>query len=149
MQPQSATLQDYAEIMSSLPVFWGERDVRALHHPMFVHEFRDTALSVRAPSGEVAGYLLGFINSTLGYVHLVGVRDSYRRRGVGRSLYDEFTRHARDRGATSLKAITTPGNRASIHFHRAIGMSSTFVADYGGPGQDRVVFRADLVPAHP
>jgi GNAT superfamily N-acetyltransferase len=135
---------DYAAILAALPRFWGERDVRPLHHPMFVHEFGDTALVVR-DGGEVVAYLLGFVAPAgVGYVHLVGVRDSHRRRGLGRRLYDEFGRRAREHGAVALKAITTPGNRASIAFHSALGMSAETVADYAGPGEPRVVFRADL-----
>ena len=144
MKPQRATAVDHAEILSSLPSFWGERDLTALHHPMFFHEFGDTALVIRAASGEVAAYLLGFVASTVGYVHLVGVRQDHRRRGLASLLYDEFKDHARAGGATALKAITTPGNRASIDFHRAIGMFATLVPDYAGPGEDRIVFSADL-----
>lgn len=144
MQPQQATPADHAEILSSLPSFWGERDLSALHHPMFFHEFADTAFVLRPPSGEITAYLLGFVAGSVGYVHLVGVRAGQRRRGLARRLYAEFTDQARVRGATSLKAITTPGNRGSIAFHRALGMAATLVPDYAGPGQDRVVFRADL-----
>ena len=143
MKPQRVTGADQAEILSSLPSFWGERDLTALHHPMFFHEFGDTALVIRAASGEVAAYLLGFVASTVGYVHLVGVREGHRRQGLASSLYEEFKRHAHAHGATALKAITTPGNRASIDFHRSVGMSATLVPDYAGPGQDRVVFYAD------
>ena len=145
MKPQRATAADHAEILSSLPSFWGGRDLRAAHHPMFFHEFGDTAFVIRAPSGEVAAYLLGFVASKVGYVHLVGVRQDHRRRGLASSLYEEFRGQAHARGATALKAITTPGNRASVDFHRSIGMSATLIPDYAGPGQDRVVFYADLL----
>jgi GNAT superfamily N-acetyltransferase len=146
VEPREATPEDYAYILASLPTFWGERDLRALHHPMFLHEFGDTALVIHAPDGDVVAYLLGFVApaTAAGYVHLVGVRDSHRRRGLGRRLYAEFERRARLRGATSMKAITTPGNRTSIEFHRSLGMSATLVPDYAGLGSDRVVFHADL-----
>lgn len=75
------------------------------------------------------------------------MRDSHRRQGLARVLYEAFAGRARERGATSLKAITTPGNAGSIAFHRALGFSATVVPGYAGPGQDRVVFvKAD--PAH-
>jgi GNAT superfamily N-acetyltransferase len=111
VEPREATSEDYANILASLPRFWGERDPRALHRPMFLHEFGDTALVMRAPDDEVVAYLLGFVApaTAVGYVHLVGVRDSHRRRGLGRRLYAEFERRSRLRGAASMKAIATPG----------------------------------------
>jgi GNAT superfamily N-acetyltransferase len=142
--PERLTPADYAAVLGALERFWGNRDLRALHHPMFVHEFGDTALAVR-DGGEVVAYLLGFVApAAVGYVHLVGVRDSHRRRGLGRALYDEFAHRARAGGATALKAITTPANHGSIAFHRALGMTATTVPDYAGPGEPRVVFHADL-----
>jgi GNAT superfamily N-acetyltransferase len=145
MLPERATTADYNAIVGTLADYWGERDMRARHHPMFIHEFGDTALVIRDGSRGVAAYLFGFIAPTrVGYVHLVGVRADSRRAGLGRRLYGEFETLARELGATALKAITTPSNHDSIAFHRALGMSATEVADYSGPGQPRIVFWQDL-----
>ena len=145
MLPERATTADYNAIVNALAEYWGERDMRARHHPMFVHEFGDTALVMRDVSGGVAAYLFGFVAPTqVGYVHLVGVRADSRRTGLGRRLYSEFEKLARHRGATALKAISIPTNHDSIAFHRALDMSATEVADYSGPGQPRIVFRRDL-----
>ncbi|MGC8487229.1 MAG: GNAT family N-acetyltransferase [Clostridia bacterium] len=55
---------------------------------------------------------------------------------------------ARASGCTRLKAITSPGNAASIAFHRRMGFTLLgdpddrgvpVVRDYSGPGVDRVV----------
>lgn len=145
MLPDRATSADYNVIIDTLADYWGERDMRARHHPMFIHEFGDTALVMRDRSGGVAAYLFGFVAPTqIGYVHLVGVRADSRRAGLGRRLYDEFEALARHRGATALKAISVPTNHGSIAFHGALGMSATEVADYSGPGQPRVVFWRSL-----
>ena len=83
----------------------------ARHHPMFVREFGDTALVIRDGNKGVAAYLFGFISPTrVGYVHLIGVRADSRRAGLGRTQYREFETLARQRGATSLKAISNPTN---------------------------------------
>ena len=146
MRPDRLTAADYAAIMASLPRFWGARDMRHLHHPIFVHELGDTALAARTHDGGVAAYLLGFVAPTgVGYVHLVGVADTHRRRGLGRALYESFSTLARDRGATGLKAVTSPANGGSIAFHRALGLSAAVVRDYAGPGEDRVVLRGPLL----
>jgi hypothetical protein len=54
---------DLAEILQNYERFWGDRDLpRYLHHPMFFLEFRDTAFVARdLDTGEIAGYLLGFV----------------------------------------------------------------------------------------
>jgi len=121
MEPQPITKADFDEIVGRLDHFWGDRDLSALHHPMFVHELGDSAFVIRDEQGAVAAYLFGFMvpQQRVGYVHLVAVREDRQGQGLGRSLYDRFSRVARDRGCHTLKAITSPGNVASIAFHRA------------------------------
>ncbi|HEX4116328.1 MAG TPA: hypothetical protein VHY18_10685 [Solirubrobacteraceae bacterium] len=60
MLPERATTADYNAIINTLDEYWGERDMRARHHPMFIHEFGETALVMRDRSGSVAAYLFGF-----------------------------------------------------------------------------------------
>jgi GNAT superfamily N-acetyltransferase len=145
MLPERATTADYNAIINTLGEYWGERDMRARHHPMFIHEFGETALVMRDGSGGVAAYLFGFVAPTqVGYVHLVGVRADSRRAGLGRRLYGEFETLARHRGATAIKAISIPTNHDSIAFHRSLDMSVTEVPDYSGPDQPRIVFWRDI-----
>jgi ribosomal protein S18 acetylase RimI-like enzyme len=145
MLPALATVEDFLAVVESLSDFWGERDVLALHHPMFVHEFGDTAFVIRAPDGQVVAYLLGFLTpARVGYVHLVGVHVARRGQGMGRQLYELFEATVRDRGAVGLKAITTATNVGSIAFHRSLGFSVTEVPDYVRRGESRVVLCRDL-----
>src|ERR1700691_1303183 len=128
---------DLAKILRDYERFWGDRDMpRYLHHPMFFLEFRDTAFVARhLGSGEIIGYLLGFVAPTGdGYIHLVAVRDDSRTLGVGGALYEAFEKGARERGAVALKAITSPENGNSIGFHNRVGFSEMVrVEAYGGP----------------
>lgn len=145
MLPERATSADYNATIDTLADYWGVRDMRAQHHPMFIHEFGETYLVMRDESSRVTAYLFGFVAPTqVGRVHLVGVRADSRRAGLGRRLYGEFETLARHRGATALKAISIPTNHDSIAFYHALDMSATEVADYSGPGQPRVVFWRDL-----
>jgi hypothetical protein len=80
MLPERVTPADYNAIIDTLAEYWGERDMRARHHPTFIHEFGDTALVMRDVSGGVAAYLFGFVAPTqVGYVHFVGVHADSRR----------------------------------------------------------------------
>jgi ribosomal protein S18 acetylase RimI-like enzyme len=144
---ERATIEDLIAVADAQGEFWGERDMRLLHHSMFVHEFGETSLVIRDTDGLIRAYLFGFVtvDRRVGYVHLIAVRSTYRREGYGRQLYAAFETLARKRGAVALKAMTQPVNTRSIAFHRSLGMSVTEVPDYVGKGETRVVFWRDLV----
>lgn len=148
------TKTDYDQIVAEIADFWDSDRTLGLHHPMFVYEFGNSAYVIK-DGDRVAAYLFGFLSQTepTAYVHLVGVRASYRRQGLARRLYDHFVAFAQSQDCTELKAITTADNKDSLAFHRAWGMELTGTAnldgirvieDYAGPGQDRVVLRRKL-----
>ena len=154
MQIERCTKADFDRIVSDHADFWDSDLTRQLHHPMLIFEFGDTAYVIR--DGEtVAAYLFGFYAQTgpVAYVHLVGVRPAYRRRGLARRLYEHFITQARRHGCTRLKATAAPTNEPSIRFHTALGMEMTgtpnadgvpVVKDYLRPGVDRVVFQMGI-----
>jgi ribosomal protein S18 acetylase RimI-like enzyme len=145
---------DFHEILADISDFWGSDRTSNFHHPMFIHEFGDTAFVIR-DNGKVIAYLFGFLSQTekTGYVHLIGVRQTFQNKGLGKLLYDHFTTHVKNKGYTKLKAITMATNQLSISFHKKIGMKLLgtknedgieVVKDYAAPGQDRVVFEMDI-----
>jgi GNAT superfamily N-acetyltransferase len=136
--PQRATIEDLVTVAEEPHEFWGERDLPALHHPLLVHEFGETALVIHDDGGgRVIAYLCG-------YIHLVAVREGHRRAGLARALYERFEAIVRERDAVALKAFTQPSNTRSIAFHRSLGFSATDTSDYAGPGETRTVFWKDL-----
>jgi RimJ/RimL family protein N-acetyltransferase len=148
------TKRDFDEIISELPEFWGDERTMVFHHPIFLHEFGNTAYVIKE-EGKVAAYLFGFISQTapVAYVHLIGIRNAHKRKGLGRELYAHFIAYAGSQGCKELKAITTPTNGGSIAFHKSLGMKLNgeamengiaVVKDYSGPGQHRVVFSRPL-----
>jgi ribosomal protein S18 acetylase RimI-like enzyme len=153
MELRPCTAEDFSCIVANLDQFWGSERTRALHHPMFVHEFRETAWVVTR-RGAVSGYLFAFWSQSepIGYIHLVAVRRDSRRLGIGRSLYAQFEVAARQHGCIALKAVTSPTNVDSVAFHRRLGFDLIgvrrdgvlVVDDYAGPGMSRVVFWKDL-----
>jgi ribosomal protein S18 acetylase RimI-like enzyme len=144
MHVEPATLDDLNAIVGEQPAFWGERDLRHLHHPLLIHEFGETALVIRSEQGEVLAYLFALLTPRqIGYAHVVAVREGHRRRGLGQLLYEELAQIAGRRGATTLKAFTRPENTPSIAFHTALGFSAEEVPRYAW-GEPRVVFRRTL-----
>ena len=138
------TKMDYDVIVQIIDQWWGG-PTAALAHPMFFYELGRLARVVEAEE-QIIGFLFGFLcpDASVGYVHLVGIHPSYRRRGVGRLLYQAFQEDCRREGCRLLKAITTMGNVASIEFHRALGWGAAQVDDYAGPGRQRVVFTHEI-----
>ncbi|WP_166527633.1 GNAT family N-acetyltransferase [Geodermatophilus sp. DSM 44513] len=131
------------EVLGNTSAFWGDRDTRQLHHPVWWRQFADDAF-VAHDGDEVVGYLLGVTRAPIGYVHLIATRHDRRGLGVGRRLYAAFTGHARERGAVELQAITTTANTGSIRFHERLGFTARVVDDYAGPGEPRVLFSLPL-----
>lgn len=146
--------EDYLQILSEIADFWGSDRTLSFHHPIFIHEFGDTAFVIRK-EGKVIAYLFGCLSQTenAGYVHLVGVRKNFQNKGLGKCLYNHFITLLKSKNIRELKAITTPTNKVSILFHTRIGMTATgtknetgipIVKNYSGSGQDRIVFRMKL-----
>ena len=83
----TCTEQDYKQILMDLQDFWDDRDTSALHHPMLVNEFGNSAFVIRA-GPKVIAYLFGFVSQVepVGYVHLIAVRPSTRRQRLGRGF---------------------------------------------------------------
>jgi ribosomal protein S18 acetylase RimI-like enzyme len=142
---------DFLQILADIKDFWGSNRTLSYHHPMFVNEFGNTAYVIKNKDRVIA-YLFGFLSQTerAGYVHLIGVRESYQNKGLGKKLYRHFIEYLKEKGIKNIKAITTPTNEKSIRFHLSIGMEMTglengkgikVTKDYSGLGQDRVVFR--------
>lgn len=139
--------QDYDHIVQIIDRWWGG-PTTALAHPIFFYELGSLARVVEH-DGILVGFLLGFVAPgppKTGYVHLVGIHPDFRRQGVGRLLYENFTERCRELGCMRMKAITTVGNEGSIRFHEAMGWKAEEIEDYAGPGRKRIVFTKELVP---
>jgi GNAT superfamily N-acetyltransferase len=145
--------QDYDHIVQVIDRWWGG-PTSTPAHPIFFYELGQLARVVENES-TLVGFLFGFVSQPtrsesgvdegwVGYVHLVGIHPDFRRRGVGRVLYQAFEEDCRALGCGGLKAVSTPGNEGSLAFHRAMGWGSRLQEDYAGPGRTRMVFEKGL-----
>jgi ribosomal protein S18 acetylase RimI-like enzyme len=146
---------DHARIVRVMDDWWGGRSMRAMLPRLWLEHFTATSWIAERPDGRLAGFLVGFIgpdDPTTAYCHMIAADPNLRRAGIGRTLYERFFADARAAGATRVTAVTWPGNRISIAFHRAVGFTiddgpgTTLVygtpahVDHDGPDEDRVVF---------
>jgi ribosomal protein S18 acetylase RimI-like enzyme len=133
-----------ARLLEAHDRFWAT-DTRALHHPVWFHQFGGFGALARSAGGEDVGYVLGVVTADrLAYLHLLAVRDDRRRSGLGRRLCSWFDELAAGTGARVVQAVTRPDNDEALAFHRALGASEHLSRDHAGPGADRVVLTRSL-----
>ena len=153
-QISNCNYSDFLQIQTDINEFGGSDRTLSYHHSMFINEFGNTAFVIKSTDIVIA-YLFGFVSRTepTGYIHLIGVRQSHQKRGLGKKLYGYFIEYLKNFGIQNLKVITTPLNETSIRFHLRIGMQLTgienengvkVIRDYSGIGQDKVVFKMKI-----
>jgi L-amino acid N-acyltransferase YncA len=153
------TAEDHPRLDAVIDEWWGGRRLRHLLPRLWLEHFASTSWVVEDDEGRLAGFLVGFISqvdATTAYAHMIATDPNRRRQGVGAQLYTRFFDDARALGARRVTAVTWPGNRQSIAFHRSIGFAvddgpgtqsiygTPAHVDHDGEGEDRVVFLLDL-----
>ncbi len=141
-----ARARDHQAVAAVLDSWWG-RPVLPVLPRLFLEHFWSTSLVAEDDRG-LAAFLVGVVSPSQpegAYVHVLGVRPDLRGTGLARDLHARFADVARDRGCAEVRAVTVPGNSASIAAHRALGFEvSGPVESYDGPGHPEVTFRRPL-----
>jgi ribosomal protein S18 acetylase RimI-like enzyme len=146
----NCTKDDFDFIILNIREYWGSDRTLFLHHPILYYEFGNTAY-VAKEMGSICGYLFGVYSQKepYAYAQLIAVHNSFRNRGIAKSLYNHFIQRAKENNCTHIKAITKLNNQDSIKFHRALGFELIgkdisngihYCRNYSGPNEDRVVF---------
>jgi GNAT superfamily N-acetyltransferase len=146
---------DYPGVIAVVDEWW---DGRRLHHllpRLWFQHFAGSSWVAETDDGRLAGFLVGFVSPddpATAYVHMLASNPNLRHRGVGRSMVDAFVADVAGRGVRLIRAVTWPGDRTSIAFHRALGFrvdhgpgtqrlyGTPAYPSYDGEGEDRVVF---------
>jgi ribosomal protein S18 acetylase RimI-like enzyme len=139
---------DYGRVIGRLNAWWGGRNMAPMLPKLFFVHFEGTSFVVDGDDGQLVGFLIGFDSQSVpdeAYIHFVGVDPVRRGQGIGRALYERFFEEARAHGRTVVRCVTSPANEDSVAFHRALGFEvERVVADYDGPGEDRVLLARHL-----
>lgn len=153
------TEADHAGIVRQVDDWWGGRSLHHLLPRLWFQHFTGTSWVAEDADGRVVGFLIGFVSADRpdeAYIHMVGASPNHRRSGLGRALYERFIEDVRSRGIRRVSAVTWPGNRVSVGFHRAMGFTpadgpgtqnlygTPAYPDYDADGDDRVVFSREL-----
>lgn len=118
------TEADYVPIVRVVDDWWGGRKMDVLLPRLWLQHFSGTSWLAETEDGHLAGFLIGFLSPDqpdVAYCHMIATNPNLRQRGVGGELYARFFADARAAGRHRVVAITWPGNRTSIAFHRALG----------------------------
>ena len=150
---------DHRFVVGRVDEWWGGRQLHQLLPRLWLQHFTGTSWIVEDDDGTTIGFLVGFISPDhpdQAYVHMVATNPNRRGEGLGRALYERFFEDMRGRGVHQVNAITWPGNRVSVGFHRAMGFTpydgpgtqrlygTPAYADYDAEGDDRVLFSRAL-----
>jgi ribosomal protein S18 acetylase RimI-like enzyme len=153
------TEADHRTVVRVVDDWWDGRAIHVILPRLWFQHFAGTSWLAEDERGRLAGFLVGFISPDrpdVAYCHMVGVDPNLRHVGLGRRLYERFFEDARAAGAQVVHAITWPGNRTSVAFHRSLGFrpeegpgtqnlyGTPAVADYDYDTEDRVVFTREL-----
>ena len=143
---------DHATVITAIDDWWGGRQMADMLPRLFFEHFTDTCFAAER-DGELAGFLVGFLSQSRpaeAYIHFVGVHPDYRRQQLARQLYEKFFECVCTRGRRCVRCITSPVNKTSIAFHKAMGFQIepgdtqvdgiSAIVDYESAGQPRVTF---------
>ena len=130
------TEADYPAMVRVINDWWGGRPMDVLLPRLWLQHFTGTSWLAETEDGRLAGFLVGFHSPDqpdVAYCRLVATNPNLRKRGLGRALYERFFEDAARARRHEIRAITWPGNRASIDFHRAVGFEVE-----AGPGSQNL-----------
>ena len=146
---------DHRFLVDRVDQWWSGRKVHHLLPRLWLRHFTGTSWIAEDASGSIVAFLVGFISPDhpdQAYVHMAATDPNRRGAGLGRAIYERFFDDVRARGVRRVSAITWPGNRVSVGFHRAMGFvpddgpgtqrlyGTLAYPDYDAEGDDRVVF---------
>ena len=160
------TTSDHAQVLAVMDAWWnnfggtaGSQQRAALVPRLFFQHFASTSY-LAEERGRLVAFLIGFHSQSqpdTGYIHFVGVDPAARRSGVAKRLYEQFFTDTLNKGGSTIRCITSPGNTTSIAFHTGMGFALEpgdvlrdglpIHLDYDGPGLDRVSFVRHLSSA--
>jgi ribosomal protein S18 acetylase RimI-like enzyme len=150
---------DHSFLVGQVDEWWAGRKLHQLLPRLWLQHFTGTSWVMEDATGAAIGFLVGFISPDhpeRAYIHMVATSPNHRRAGLGRALYERFFEDVKGRGVRRVTAITWPGNRVSVGFHRALGFipddgpgtqrlyGTPAYPDYDAEGDDRVVFSREL-----
>jgi 8-oxo-dGTP diphosphatase len=124
---------DYASIVELLSLIPAEANMSEAERAHVAEQLRaNTSLEVWVAEADGEPRVVGFfslsfahaLTETRAWIDALAVEPDYRRRGVGRALFEVATRRSRERGATQLLVDASRGSPRAQDFYRACGFDA-------------------------
>lgn len=157
MDIRKVNSSDYYALSPLINDWWGGRQMSDMLPKLFFDHFNDTSF-IYEEDGKIIAFLIGFLSQSHleeAYIHFVGVHPDYRKRNIGKELYNHFFSKIQSANRNKVRCVTSPINKTSISYHKRMGFDIEqgdktvdgipVKADYDGPGQDRVLFVKELI----
>lgn len=153
------TPTDHRFLVGVVDEWWGGRRLHQLLPRLWLEHFAGTSWVIEDDQARILAFLVGFVSPDhpdQAYVHMVATSPNHRRSGLGRALYERFFEDVRARGVRRVTALSWPGSRVSVGFHRALGFQiddgpgtqrlygTPAYPDHDAEGEDRVVFSREI-----
>jgi GNAT superfamily N-acetyltransferase len=148
--------EDSKAILEVASDWWGSNYSSDMFSKWYIHHFRNTCL-LAEENGKIIGFIMGFLSQSKldeSYIRIVMVDPSSRGKGIGRVLYEEFSRIVEMLGRTVIRCVTAPRKKDSIAFHTRMGFviepqeqefeGLPVCLDFDGRDGIRVVFKKVL-----
>ncbi|GEN85931.1 GNAT family N-acetyltransferase [Oceanobacillus sojae] len=156
MEIRSLISSDYDVLAPRINDWWGGRDMAGMLPKLFFNHFKNTSF-VAEEDSEIIGFIIGFLSQDQldeAYIHFVGVHPDYRKKNIGKVLYEKFFAKVKMANRSVIRCITSPVNKTSIAFHQRMGFviehgdkivdGVSVKANYDGLNNDRVLFKKEL-----
>ncbi len=130
------------------------KERNAIYH-LFTRFFKSTCLVAEISSGEIRGFILGFIsqeNPEECYIHQLCVDSKLRHKNIGTELVNSFIQNVSSKGCKKVSLLTKTINWNSINFYKKLGfmqeksgetinvLGNTAIKNYDGPGEHMILF---------
>ena len=93
---------------------------------------------------EFVGYASGVVAADECEVSNIAVLEEYRRRGVGKALFDKLLAEAKKRGVTTVFFLVRVDNEAAIGLYEKLGFAAVGTRRGYYNGQDAAIMRKGL-----
>lgn len=110
----------------------------------------DEATTMVAEDGEVAGFVMGFVNGEWGKVVTLDVLPERRGEGLGKKLMEALEEEFVSQGAGASLLEVSVENRKALALYVKLGYAkAVLVEDYYGPGKDALLMMKRLEEVGP
>jgi ribosomal-protein-alanine N-acetyltransferase len=97
-------------------------------------------------TGGTAGYIIFWVIEDTMELHNIAVSGEYKRKGVGKQLFDFMTATAKRKGVLEVFLEVRQSNAEAIGFYEKLGFKQIYIRKdyYNNPVEDAVIYKLSI-----